>query len=345
MTRKVDLAPHNPEWVTHFEAEAERLTAVFQPHLRAVHHIGSTAIPGIKAKPIIDILIEVDDIERVDGYNAAMGALGYIAKGENGIDGRRYFRRGSDVHHTHHIHVFQTGHPEIERHLNFRDYLIANPPVAQAYSRLKESLSRSHYSDPPSYTTNKTDFVETALAEAAIWRAKQSAVLETERLCLLPLSRRQLRDCLENREQLAQELGVTIPAGIFDEPVPRAIGMKLEKMADAAESAYRWFTYWLIIVKSDAVGAGLVGFKGQPNEQGEVEIGYGIDAAFRNQGLTTEAVATLLAWALAQPECTAVTSWTNTTNQPSIRVLEKVGMTKSGERNGRYYWRKIKETV
>ena len=170
MKRKVELATHNPNWAQGYEAEAERLTAVFQSHLCAIHHIGSTAVPGIKAKPIIDILIEVADIECVDGVNAAMGELGYIAKGENGIEGRRYFRRGSDVHHTHHIHVYQTGHPEIVRHLNFRDYLIANPPVAQAYSRLKEELARQFRTDTARYTSNKSDFIQDVNAKAAVWR-------------------------------------------------------------------------------------------------------------------------------------------------------------------------------
>ncbi|MCP4423631.1 MAG: GrpB family protein [Chloroflexi bacterium] len=175
MTRKVELATYNPLWVKEYENEAERLTAVFQPQLCAIHHIGSTAVPGIKAKPIIDILIEVNDIERVDAYNAAMNELGYIAKGENGIPGRRYFRRGSDIHHTHHIHVYQTGYPEIARHLDFRDYLIANPSVAQAYGRLKEELSRRYYADPPGYTSSKNDFIEAAMGEAAVWRAAKGA--------------------------------------------------------------------------------------------------------------------------------------------------------------------------
>ncbi len=345
MTRKVELTPHNPHWAGEYENEAERLTAVFRPHLQAIHHIGSTAVPGIQAKPIIDILIEVDDIERVDGYNVAMNDLGYIAKGENGIDGRRYFRRGSDAHHTHHIHVFQTGHPDVERHLDFRDYLIAYPDVAQAYGRLKEELARKYDADPPSYTTNKSNFIEAAIAKAAVWRTNQSAALETKRLCLLPLSMSQLRDCLENRERLAQELSVIIPAAIFDDPVPRAIGMKLAKMANAATATHVWYTYWLVIVRNDAVGAGLIGFKGAPDAQGEVEIGYGIDAEFRNQGYATEAAAALLDWALAQPKCMAVISWTDTTNQPSIRVLEKAGMTRTGERDGRYHWRMTKGIV
>ena len=170
MSRKVILKQHNPEWAAQFEEEAARLTAIFQPNLVAIHHVGSTAVPGIKAKPIIDIMVVVHNIEQVDAINDSMGQIGYIAKGEHGIDGRRYFRKGSDAHHTHHIHTFQNGHPEIVRHLNFRDYLVAHPDVAQAYSRLKEELARKYHSEPPLYTDNKTDFIHAVDEKAAAWR-------------------------------------------------------------------------------------------------------------------------------------------------------------------------------
>ncbi len=171
MKRKVELAVYSPDWAKQFEEEAERLTAVLHPILLAIHHIGSTAVPGIRAKPIIDILIEVRDIGQVDGYNQAMAALGYTAKGENGIPGRRYFRKGSDRRHTHHVHVFQRGHPEIGRHLAFRDYLIAHPEAAQAYSDLKMQLARQFRTDTAAYTEAKSDFIRDVDAKAAVWRA------------------------------------------------------------------------------------------------------------------------------------------------------------------------------
>ena len=338
MARKVELQSHAPEWMRQFEVEAERLTAVFQPNLVAIHHIGSTAVPDIKAKPIIDIMVVVHDIEQVDTLNETMGQLGYIAKGENGINGRRYFRKGSDTHHTHHIHTYQEGHPDIARHLNFRDYLIAHPGVAQAYSRLKEELARKYESDPPLYTDNKTDFIRQVEEKAAAWRNHQT--IETERLILLPLTMAQLQTGLADPAQLAQELGVSLTNDLFGDPVSRAIGKKLEKMADLAEVDHPWVTYWLIIPKEILAGVGMAGFKGYPNEKGEVEIGYGMDAAFQNKGYMTEAVAALIDWALTRPECTAVTAETLVTNQPSIRVLEKVGMRQTRKENGHFYWRK-----
>lgn len=162
-----------------YEEEAERLTAVFRPILHAIHHMGSTAVPGIKAKPIIDILLAVRDIGPVDGYNQAMAALGYIAKGENGIPGRRYFRKGSDAHHTHHIHVFERGNPQIDRHLSFRDYLIAHPDAAQAYSDLKTQLARQFRSDTAAYTEAKSDFIRDVDAKAAVWKTNKTE--DTER--------------------------------------------------------------------------------------------------------------------------------------------------------------------
>ena len=338
MSRQVELKTHDPEWIRQFEAETEQLTAVFQPNLVAIHHVGSTAVPGIKAKPIIDIMVVVHNIDQVDAINESMDQLGYVAKGEHGIDGRRYFRKGSDAHHTHHIHTFQDGHPEIIRHLNFRDYLVAHPDVAQAYSRLKEELARKYLSEPPRYTDNKTDFIRTVDEQAAAWRNHQA--IETARLILHPLTITQLQTSLADSAQLAQELGISLADDLFSDPVPRAIGKKLEIMAGLAKVDHPWATYWLIIPQGASLGAGLAGFKGCPNEKGEVEIGYGTSPAFRNKGYMTEAVAALLDWALARPECTAVTAETEIDNQPSIRVLEKAGMRQTGEENGRLYWRK-----
>jgi RimJ/RimL family protein N-acetyltransferase len=200
-------------------------------------------------------------------------------------------------------------------------------------------LSRKYFTDPRRYTSNKAAFVESALEKAAAWRSGQGQSIETERLCLLPLTAWQLKAGLDNPESLGRELGVAVPPAIFEDPVPRAIRMKLAKMAVADPAAHHWYTYWLIIIVRENVGAGLVGFKGAPDEQGEVEIGYGSAPAFQNQGYMTEAVQALVAWALKQPDCTAVTTWTDQSNQPSIRVLEKVGLTKIAEKDGRIFWR------
>lgn len=172
MNRIVEIYPYDPTWAADYAAEAARLAPVFGGNLVAMHHIGSTAVPGLPAKPIIDILPVVQDIALVADLNAPMAALGYIAKGENGIPGRRYFRKGSDAHHTHHVHVFQVGSPDIAKHLDFRDYLRAHPEELAAYGRLKTSLAAQFRTDPPAYTEAKSDFIAEILRQTAVWKAQ-----------------------------------------------------------------------------------------------------------------------------------------------------------------------------
>ena len=169
MARVIEVVPHDPEWSDGFKQEVEALTEIFDHEIVAIHHIGSTAIPGILAKPIIDVLVEVRDIERIDAFNRQMRERGYLPKGEFGIAGRRFFIKGTEESRTHHIHIFQAGNPEFERHLAFRDYLRAHRDQAQAYSRLKAELARRFPRDADSYTAGKSDFVEEIERKAEAW--------------------------------------------------------------------------------------------------------------------------------------------------------------------------------
>ncbi|WP_444508821.1 GrpB family protein, partial [Enterobacter mori] len=107
-------------WIEKFQMEAERLKSAM-PETVKMHHIGSTSVPGLAAKPIIDMIMEVENIERVDGWNERFIELGYIVKGENGISRRRYFIHGTEEKRSYHLQVFEKGNPEIVRHLAFRD--------------------------------------------------------------------------------------------------------------------------------------------------------------------------------------------------------------------------------
>lgn len=170
MTRRIEATSYKPEWPERFEEEARELASIFGDEIVATHHIGSTAIPGISAKPIIDILVEVRDIERIDDFNAEMVARGYVPKGEFGIPRRRFFIKGSETARTHHIHVFEVGNPESVRHLAFRDHLRTHAEAAQAYSRLKEELARRFPHDIDAYIAGKDGFVEEIERKALAWR-------------------------------------------------------------------------------------------------------------------------------------------------------------------------------
>jgi len=167
--------------------------------------------------------------------------------------------------------------------------------------------------------------------------------IETQRLRLLPLTLDQLALSLHDPARLADQLGVTLAADLFPAPVTQAIEIKIIRMIEADRSLHPWFTYWVIELKEQQVGIGMLGFKGAPSSLGIVEIGYGISEEYRNQGYTTEAVRALIAWAFQHPDCQSVVAETLKDNQASIRVLEKVGMQLYGEREGIFAWRVHKE--
>jgi [ribosomal protein S5]-alanine N-acetyltransferase len=149
-------------------------------------------------------------------------------------------------------------------------------------------------------------------------------VIESTRLRLLALSLHQLGLCLNDLSALERELGFSITRDVIDGNVIRALNMKLKKMESVDDSKHHWFTYWLIVIKEDNAGVGLIGFKGQPDAAGSVEIGYGIDKSYQGRGFMSEAVRVLVDRALEQAECQCVTA-TYVANPASRRLLEKLG--------------------
>jgi len=166
--RIVEVVPYDSAWSAMFSEEDARLRQALGEIILDVHHIGSTAIPGMWAKPTIDMVVVVRDIEEVDDHNESMSAIGYVAMGEYGIPGRRFFVKGVD-RRTHHVHTFQTGSPEIARHILFRDFMIAHPLEAAEYANLKRGLAAHFKSDIDSYCQGKDSFIRDIDARAAVW--------------------------------------------------------------------------------------------------------------------------------------------------------------------------------
>jgi len=142
-----------------------------------LQHVGSTAIPGIRAKPILDIAADVASYEAAAVCIAPLEALGYTYRGENGIPRRRYFvRRTPDGETTLvHLHMLEAHSAEWENHLLFRDYLRAHPQDAQAYQALKEELMARYPRDRGAYTEGKGAFVARILVQARLWQASAAA--------------------------------------------------------------------------------------------------------------------------------------------------------------------------
>lgn len=148
--------------------------------------------------------------------------------------------------------------------------------------------------------------------------------IQTERLQLIPLKLNQLELTLQNIEALEMSLNVRMMRPWITDRVRRAIGMKIHKMRKADLSQHDWLTYWLIVIKEENVGAGMLGFKGYPDENGATEIGYGIDEAYQGRGYMREAVQALTDWAFTHPFCNVITA-SEVENPASRRLLEKLG--------------------
>ncbi|MBU9672430.1 GrpB family protein [Planococcus sp. CP5-4] len=157
--RKVVVTVYDEGWPIEFEHAAEAICGMLGSKCLEVEHIGSTAVPGLAAKPVIDLLVIVSDIEALDQLEEEFRQLGYQAKGENGLPGRRYFERGGNAR-THHVHCYGQGDPEILRHLAFRDFLKTNPQTAAAYGRLKLKLAKQYPLDIDQYIEEKQAMIQ-----------------------------------------------------------------------------------------------------------------------------------------------------------------------------------------
>ena len=154
--------------------------------------------------------------------------------------------------------------------------------------------------------------------------------LETPRLSLLALSLAQLETYGTDPAALSRELGIILLGNPQQPGVAHSLQTKLESMRGLAETQQAWVTYWLIILRQERMGAGLAGFKGQPDALGRVEIGYGLDRTQQNKGYMTEAVRCLAGWAFQQPGCLSISAEIQNSNGASIRVVEKVGAQQMG---------------
>jgi GrpB-like predicted nucleotidyltransferase (UPF0157 family) len=164
----IRLVPYQAEWPIAFAAAQRRLLALFPQDLRALEHIGSTAIPGMPAKPIVDLLAGVDSMAVADELFEQVLAHGYTTSRafNEMLPDRRWFMRSVNGHRTHHLHIVVLGGPTWYKHLLFRDRLRSNAALAQSYARLKSELAARFEHDREAYTDAKSEFVASVLSVA-----------------------------------------------------------------------------------------------------------------------------------------------------------------------------------
>jgi GrpB-like predicted nucleotidyltransferase (UPF0157 family) len=165
---RVFLVEYDAGWPDRFTEERGRIVQTLRDHRPDVEHIGSTAIPGMAAKPIIDIMVLIDDIEDSSTCIERLRSLEYhyYPYGEDVFPERRWFCKPNPAQRTHHLHLVERGTPFHVDHLLFRDYLRTNTDVARSYAALKRQLAERFPDDRDGYTDAKSDFVANVLQEA-----------------------------------------------------------------------------------------------------------------------------------------------------------------------------------
>ena len=155
----VRLIKSDPHWARSFKREAAKLRKVFGSFALDIQHIGSSSIPHVVAKPIIDIGVVVPSLKRVVRFETKLRTIGYIRKKNDDRPERLFFTKGPESRRTHYVHIGEEGERYIEDMVIFRDYLRLNPHVAKEYSTLKQRLAAQYAEDRATYTKRKKKFV------------------------------------------------------------------------------------------------------------------------------------------------------------------------------------------
>ena len=157
------ITAYDAEWPRKYNEELERLRPIFGDALRAIHHVGSTAVPGLSAKPEIDILVVVSDLKMADEWTIGLTRLGYRRGGDLSA-GHQFYKRDIDGVRTHKIHVCREPHPQIEKMLKFRDHLRSHSDLRERYQALKLKLEEENTRGIGEYLEGKAPFVEEVLS-------------------------------------------------------------------------------------------------------------------------------------------------------------------------------------
>lgn len=160
MAQHIIVEDYNPAWPEMYRQEAMWMKSILKENCVEIHHIGSTAVPGLAAKPIIDIMAAVRELSDVDKKCSLFEEAGYEYLGEFGIRGRRYLRKGGDER-THQVHIFSENDTEnLIRHLAFRDYMRSHAEEREQYAALKKELAQKYPYDIDDYCDGKDAFVK-----------------------------------------------------------------------------------------------------------------------------------------------------------------------------------------
>ena len=157
--RKYNIVPYDPDWINQFDSKRKILSEIFEDRVVSFEHVGSTAVPGLAGKPVIDILVLVDDITTTFALNQKMESAGFKNLGEYVMPGSRLFVEESGDTRLVNIHVFPKNHPHVKEMLDLRNYLRSHTDTVKEYSKLKSDLYAKYPNDYGEYRKQKDEWM------------------------------------------------------------------------------------------------------------------------------------------------------------------------------------------
>lgn len=174
---KVEVIPYNVYWPDIFEQEGQKIQNELNHYLKAIHHIGSTSIPNMSAKPVIDMLLEIESVDDIDLISKKLSQLGYDQLRRQIIPHRSFFTRRLDENISFHLHIYERGDPQVKRHVNFKEYLMQHVKDAEKYAALKIKLAKQFQNDIYQYVLGKDKLVQEIDVKAKLWSLKRKDFL------------------------------------------------------------------------------------------------------------------------------------------------------------------------
>lgn len=168
--KPVSFHEYTPEWINEFQQEKEAICTALNLPSDKVHHIGSTAIKGMPGKGIIDILVEVQDVNRTEGFEPQLLSIGYIYRPVPGREDSPFFTKPSEKPRSHNIHIADEDSEVARNHIMFRDYLNTTPDAAAKYEAYKRQTVTNHPEDWDAYSQGKMPVARSLLEEAKRWK-------------------------------------------------------------------------------------------------------------------------------------------------------------------------------
>lgn len=155
----VELADYSESWVEEYEKEKETLERVLKDELIEIHHIGSTSIPGLKAKPVIDILAVIPSLDDIDKVEEKLKEYDYENRGHQGVEDRYFFAKGPEDARSHYVHFVEPKSNTYYNQVYFKKYLLEHPEYIKQYCDLKTDLASKYADERPKYTQGKNEFI------------------------------------------------------------------------------------------------------------------------------------------------------------------------------------------